>query len=293
MSYAKNWCFTINNYGEDDIQSLQTWYNEEKVSYLVYGFEKGEQGTPHIQGYLQANKKIRLSGLKKWHPTAHFEVAKGTADQNRKYCSKDGLYTELGSISRQGARQDLEGLMLRVKEGVTDYSVLRDEYPMVCARYTRFVKDYIKDHQNPAQVACYPLYKWQGDLYQELMRVPDDRTIQFIVDPKGNQGKTWFAKYYTMKHPLNTQYMESTKKDNLAYALKTTTRVLFVNVTRQQVEFLNYSFLESVKDGMVFSPKYESCTKIMAGKVHVVVLMNQDPDMKMLSEDRYKINYIS
>ncbi len=51
---------------------------------------------------------------------------------------------------------------------------------------------------------------------------------------------------------------------------------------------MNYDFLESVKDGMVFSTKYESVVKTL-GKVHVVVLMNEMPDMSKLSDDRYQI----
>jgi len=74
----------------------------------------------------------------------------------------------------------------------------------------------------------------------------------------------------------------------MAYALQDTLRVLFLNVTRSvdesQLNYL-YSFLESVKDGMVFSPKYESRMKYY-GKVHVVVMMNQWPNEALLSADR-------
>jgi hypothetical protein len=51
---------------------------------------------------------------------------------------------------------------------------------------------------------------------------------------------------------------------------------------------MNYSFLEAVKDGVVQSPKYESRVRYF-NKVHVVVLMNQMPEMSELSEDRYDI----
>ncbi len=82
--------------------------------------------------------------------------------------------------------------------------------------------------------------------------------------------------------------MEPGKKADMAYALSTDVRILFVNVTRQQVEHIQYSFLESVKDGLVFSPKYESGMKYLK-PMHVVVLMNQLPDMTLLSDDRYVI----
>ena len=110
------------------------------------------------------------------------------------------------------------------------------------------------------------------------------------MDEKGNQGKTWFAKDYC-KRNVDAQYMEPAKKADMAYALQDDLRVLFINVTRsacgEKGDYI-YSFIESVKDGMVFSPKYESRTKFL-GKVHVVMMMNEYPNMQLLSEDRYRL----
>ena len=41
-------CFTKNNYEESDIDALLA---EERFSYVIFGLEVGEQGTPHLQGY--------------------------------------------------------------------------------------------------------------------------------------------------------------------------------------------------------------------------------------------------
>jgi hypothetical protein len=70
--------------------------------------------------------------------------------------------------------------------------------------------------------------------------------------------------------------------------LDDTLAILVVDVSRSSSEFLNYQFLEDVKDGRVFSPKYESYTKRFKSP-HVVVMMNSDPDMTKLSEDRFRI----
>ena len=53
------------------------------------------------------------------------------------------------------------------------------------------------------------------------------------------------------------------------------------------MEYLNYGFLESLKDRMVFSPKYESQMKLLPNKVHVVVLGNEAPDETKMTADRY------
>jgi len=63
-----------------------------------------------------------------------------------------------------------------------------------------------------------------------------------------------------------------------------------VDVPRSKGEHLQYSFLECVKDGLLFSTKYESVMK-QFDPPHVFVFMNEEPDQKALSEDRY--HYIS
>jgi len=44
-----------------------------------------------------------------------------------------------------------------------------------------------------------------------------------------------------------------------------------------------------LKDRFVFSPKYDSKTKWLSNQPHVVVFMNEHPDMTKLSHDRYRI----
>jgi len=56
----------------------------------------------------------------------------------------------------------------------------------------------------------------------------------------------------------------------------------------KQGDFIQYDFLEELKNGYVFSPKYESKNKSFPTP-HVVVLMNEIPDKSKLSEDRYNI----
>lgn len=98
---AMNWVFTLNNYTpeqEDILASLD-------CGYLIYGREVGEQGTPHLQGYLQLNSRKRLSAMKKILATAHWEPAKGDYASNKAYCSKDGDIVERGTprAGKQGA----------------------------------------------------------------------------------------------------------------------------------------------------------------------------------------------
>ena len=85
---AKRWCFTLNNYTEEDLCAIVPAL-ELKGHKVILGKEVGESGTPHLQGFISLKTKCRPMSL--GLPKAiHWEKAKGTDEQNLKYCSKDG-----------------------------------------------------------------------------------------------------------------------------------------------------------------------------------------------------------
>lgn len=98
------WCFTINNWTSEDYESVM----QLKSKYLVVGKEIGEQGTPHLQGYVYLSSPSTMSALSKKLKRAHLAVAKGDGHANFVYCSKGGDYYESGERPNQGARKDLD-----------------------------------------------------------------------------------------------------------------------------------------------------------------------------------------
>jgi hypothetical protein len=135
----------------------------------------------------------------------------------------------------------------------------------------------------------HPLRPWQAALLRKLDEEPNRRKIIFVVDEKGNSGKSWFAHWYARQNPMNCQVILPGKKADMAYALKMNIRVLFCDAPRsKQGEFIQYDFLEDCKNGYVFSTKYESHVKSFE-PMHVVVNMNESPDRSKLSEDRYDV----
>lgn len=91
---SRRWCFTVNNPSEDECIKIHDLVSESV--YLVAGDERGASGTPHLQGYVVFPAPWRLNRVKAYMPRAHLEVARGTSDENRKYCMKDGKYEEYG-----------------------------------------------------------------------------------------------------------------------------------------------------------------------------------------------------
>lgn len=288
MSLAKNWTFTLNNYTNEDEIRIRNAFESGGVVYVGYGKEVASTGTPHLQGTVVLKKRARLTGLVKLLGRAHYEVCKNLP-KSIKYCEKDGDYIEFGTrpTCQSGKRTDLESFMDSVKGGITDLKVLRETHPTVLARYYRFCLSYIRDYKPLPDIVNHELHDWQSQLVEQLSVPPDSRTVIFIVDKKGNTGKTYFCSYVE-KHLENVQIMKCGKRDDMAFELDDTVKILIIDVSRSSSEFLNYQFLEDVKDGRVFSPKYESYTKRFNAP-HVVVMMNDDPKMDKLSEDRYYI----
>jgi len=287
MSSSKNWCFTLNNYAEADVTRLSSLGNT--VDYIIFGKETGDSGTPHLQGFVVFRSRKRLSAAIAVLGQCHCSIARKISN-SIEYCKKEGDFTTFGSepVQTPGQRNDLESFKEAVKSGTTNLKDLRELHSEVMAKYPRFAALYIRD-LIPAMVRpVYPLRTWQADLNRTLNLSPSERTIIFIVDRVGNKGKSWFFHYYCGNHD-DAQVIIPGKKADMAYMLEETHRVYLFDCPRsKQGDFIQYDFLEEVKNGYVFSSKYESRIKEFK-QPHVVVAMNEEPDMNKLSNDRYEI----
>lgn len=289
MSRARHWCFTLNNYDDEAIERIAGL--EGHVTYLVYGKEVGASGTPHLQGFVTFPDRVRRATAIDKIGQAHFTVARFN-DQAIAYCKKDGDFVEFGTPPKgPGRRNDLEDFKTAVCEGQLDVVVLRADHSEVFAKYPRFCIDFVEDNRPKRNIVAHPLRDWQQTLYHDLLLPPDDRRVTFIVDVVGNSGKSWFCHYYSSIHE-NTQVILPGRKADMTYVLSSSIRVLFIDAPRsKQGEFIQYDFLEDVKNGYIFSTKYESRIKTLE-KVHVVVMMNEMPDQGKLSADRYDVRIV-
>lgn len=84
---GRNWMGTHNNPtvpAEDFLKSL----HQVGVTYVVGQLESGEEGTEHIQFYINLDKPQALSYVKKLCPRSHWELAR-CDDASRKYVMKE------------------------------------------------------------------------------------------------------------------------------------------------------------------------------------------------------------
>ena len=132
---SRRWCFTQNNYNELSVEHLRSVLKTDKIKYAIFGYEVGESGTSHLQGYVSFNKPQRLSALTKAIPKTHFEKAKGNEQQNIDYCSKEENYEEFGTRAQQGKRTDLESAIETLKTGTLQN--VAEEHPSTYVKYYR------------------------------------------------------------------------------------------------------------------------------------------------------------
>jgi len=303
QSRAKRWVFTLNNWTQDELQSILD-VGRESASYLVVGREHAPTtGTPHLQCYIEWNAAIRWTTCKNRLPgrISNLDVAKGTAQQNRTYCSKEGDFEEVGTCPDvgQGRRTDLD----RFFEWVDEFQEANHRppttpeaanlHPSIVVKYSR-IMEVVRLRTQRSLFQSDPVPRpWQTSLKQRLEAQPDDRKIFFVVDAEGGRGKSWFVRWFLDAHPTETQLFRPAKVTDLAHAIKTHTKWFLFDVPRNGMQFLQYQVLEQLKDRVIFSPKYNSTTKFLTSVPHVVVFCNEHPNMEQMTQDRYHfINFM-
>lgn len=241
----KHWCFTLNNYSVDDITQILEILEIKSKKY-IFQEERGENNTPHLQGYIECIKKCRPMELN-LSKSIHWEKC-NNIEASIKYCGKDD--TRVGKIYKFGFPIELKTINI--------------------------------------------LKQWQTSVCKLIDEEPDDRTINWIYDKYGNAGKTVFAKYLHVKK----ECIIATGGGNKDIAclisilqkegrdLNKKTSFIF-NFPRSS-EGVSYKAIESVKDGLMTSVKYETST-LCFNNPHVWIFSNELPDLKKLSVDRWRL----
>lgn len=291
MAQSSRWVFTLNNYEEADVDRLL----ELDTKYIVIGKETGDSGTPHLQGFVIFRSAKRFAAVKALiSDRAHLEPARGTSPQAAEYCKKDGDFSEQGECPTAGKRSDWDEV--RAWAGGLSHPppkrLLLQRFPGLYARYSSRLQEIVHAHlPQPVLTTSSPRGGWQADLAERLVQDPSERAIDFLVDPGGGIGKTWFAQYLISKYPDDVQLFRPAKRDDLAHAIDPTKKIYVFDIPRGQMEYFQYSIVESLKDRTVFSPKYTSQLKVLTHLPHVLVFSNEEPDLEKLTSDRY--NFIA
>lgn len=303
MTRYRNFVFTINNYTRQEWFKLTTM-DMDWCKYFIMAQEVAPTtGTPHIQGYVQLSSKISHSTAVKWISLRmgsgrkpYVAGAKGSAKQNINYVKglshdkvPNKVVHEWGTPKQQGKRNDLNDLYESVKKGLTD-TELCEAHPNAYMKYYKAV-DRVRANMREQEARDMMaetaqkmlLKKWQAEAVETLDN-QNDREVLWVSDPKGNSGKTMLAKF--LIGGRNAFYIQNGKCADIAYAYNYQKYVVF-DFTKSQEEHINYSVIESFKNGILFSPKYNSSTKFFE-PCKVIVFSNFRPELNKLSADRWR-----
>lgn len=247
ISASKNWCFTLNNYEQKDIDEIIKIM--APLGTYIFGEEVGENGTPHLQGFVCFDNKSRP--MEKFrNKRIHWEKTYGNLEQNIKYCSK--------------------GINIKTNMDI--------EEPLI----------------DPLKGKKY--YDYQQEIINLLKQDPDERTIYWYYEEKGKTGKSSFIKHILINNRQAS--LVSGKGADIKYNLlnqleeRKNIKVVFIDVPRVSQDYVSYSAMEEIKNGMIVSGKYESRTKLI-NPPHLIVFSNAPPDTEKMSEDRWVIKEIT
>lgn len=256
-------------------------------TFVIWQHERA--GRDHIQGYVCLQHPTSLASFIAAHPGMHVEPRRGTHAQAAAYASKgdtrvSGPYSRGVPPAGAGQRADLSALKEAIAGGATRRTLLEDHSEVV-AKYPRFVAEYLKLHAQTA-VAKIQTLEPKFDFQRQILRIIDEpahpRTIYWIYDPIGNHGKTYLCTY--LVDSKGAYYSNGGKAVDLLYGYEGEGIVLF-DYVRDSAEYVNYGVIEQLKNGILFSSKYESGLKRF-NVPHVFVFSNFMPNLEKFSRDR-------
>lgn len=214
---SKKWCFTLNNYDDDDVIKMIDYFKSLDIEYII-GKEHSASGTPHLQGYVELKKKSRPSMFKglpfKWNK-AHWEVARGTTWDNIKYCSKEGFFFTSFDT-----------------KDYAPYTIEIELYP-----WQQRLFDMIQTHPDNRTINWIwePVGGRGKTVFQKYCYLKTKRCI--VLSGKAEDMKNGIIQY-----EQKNGYVP---------------RCVFVNIPRVNQNHLSIAGLESIKDMFFFCGKYE------------------------------------
>lgn len=215
ISPSKRWCFTLNNYTEEEHSSIVLTFRD-KCSKWIIGKEIGESGTPHLQGYCEFKTKVRATSALSFTKRIHWEKAKGTPLENYEYCKKDSIFEEYGFpkpikviTELYGWQKEIEALYLTEPDDRKVFWFYDDIGNIGKSAFIKYM------------IVKYGCLYCSGGKYSDIMNLvfnqdmDECRGVMFNI-PRANRGEISYASLESIKDGLvcNTKYETGVKVFN-------------------------------------------------------------------------------
>lgn len=269
------------------------------IEFIRLAHESGEGLTPyehtHVVLFLkdrwQSNNE-RILDFNNIHPHIRVLRNKKAGEDAKIYIAKEDPENE-----------DLKDNRIEsIVGGIQSCKTLNEAYEKYIDKVTDAmgIKTLYEAKERPSIEFDYePSHEWQLDLMSIIGGKPDPRKIIWIIDNKGNTGKTALAKYLTiheperwflMKHPGTSRDCSTTIAGAIDKGWEA--HGVVIDLPRQAEHHISlYQIIEEIKDGCITTQKYEG-RSIVFNTPWVVVMANWKPNKNMLSLDRWIIKEI-
>jgi len=268
-------------------------------------------GTPHLQGFILYKNKIHWTAMERTFDGCWFEPAKGTPEHNWVYIRKtlpedanaddlNSLFHEYGTRPRFGVseaqknqRQNAADRTREMWDGA--YQAARegrfDDIPpqLLVPHFRNFRMIYQEERNRVEEIRDFVLRRWQQKLMDILDGAVDTRKIHWFWENTGNVGKSWMATF--LLRNKGATVLSSGKNADIAYLLDQPKIVVF-DISRDSMEHTNFGVMEDIKNGRIFSPKYESRVKCF-DIPHLIVFANEPCPYGKFSADRIQEHNLS
>lgn len=213
---CRKYIFTLNNYTDTETQNIITTLNKYRAKW-IFGFEVGECGTPHLQGYMEFRNPVYWRSLQQQgFMRAFSKKANGTLEQNFNYTSKDEEFLHGG------------------------FSLKKMNYKVVIENYYDWelnIIELIKQEADDRTINWY----WEPDgckgktTFQKYIYTHFEGVV--VLSGKSNDMKNGIIEYI--------------KKNSV------TPDIVLINIPRISSGYVSIEGMESIKDMFFFSGKYE------------------------------------
>ncbi len=261
---------TWNNYPENYIDIVKKAFEEKTwFSHGVFKQKKGKEGTMHIQGVFSLKEKQRPTAFKFGKlKCGVFEDDEWTEEEDIKKCVNESVpwwrpVNDEKVIAYCGKLEISEGEITRMGKWPRELELITPDRP-----YQIFIINEI------------------------ISKRADDRLVYWFYNKRGNVGKSEFCKWICEKY--DHIFINDGEADIMCCVmadpelLKVDNLVVLIDLPREDGNKVSYKSLESIKNGLIFSPKYES-RSARFNSPHIIVFAIEPPDIDTMSIDRWRI----
>lgn len=255
-SKKNRWCFTFNNYTNDEYRRLVDWCNIT-CKYWIIGKENDLKcKTSYLQGYFNLKYQMRFTELKKMlNPKISFRSCKGGEASNAVYYSKSGEYTQ------KGLDKYIKDINLPVK-------TIQNLRPFQIE-----LRDYILNHKPDRKIL------W---VYDEKGQIGKTEFLKYM----NINYKIPFSCGSNYSDIINIVF------SNKNYFINTDIGAVIYNFDRYtKADKISYTCMEQIADGCISNTKVNAGC-FVCNYINIIVLASCHPDKSKMADYRLIIKTI-